>query len=163
MRLRPATPADVPTLIRWDTQPHVVEAVGPDAGQFDWAAEIPRCVDWRAILIGEADNRPVGVVVIIDPAREESHYWGDVGPGLRAIDIWLGEAGDLGRGLGSTMLRQALARCFADPSVGAVLVDPLARNSRAHRFYQRLGFRPVGRRTFGEDDCLVHRLERPAG
>ena len=25
---------------------------------------------------------------------------------------------------------------------------------------QRLGFRPVERRLFGPDDCLVHRLER---
>ena len=30
----------------------------------------------------------------------------------------------------------------------------------AHRFYQRLGFEPVGRRMFDADDCLVHRLFR---
>ncbi|MEL6831284.1 MAG: GNAT family N-acetyltransferase, partial [Pseudomonadota bacterium] len=29
-----------------------------------------------------------------------------------------------------------------------------------HRFYQRLGFRPIGRRMFEDDDCLVHRLDR---
>mgnify|MGYP003467119708 CR=1 FL=1 len=34
---------------------------------------------------------------IIDPALEESHYWGDIGPDLRAIDIWIGSPGDLGR------------------------------------------------------------------
>ena len=27
-------------------------------------------------------------------------------------------------------------------------------------FYRRLGFAPVGRRMFDDDDCLVHRLER---
>jgi catechol 2,3-dioxygenase-like lactoylglutathione lyase family enzyme len=53
-----------------------------------------------------------------------------------------------------------LARCFADTAVEAVLVDPLAVNVRAHRFYERLGFRFVGPRTFGADACSVYRLER---
>ena len=163
MQLRPAKLADVPCLRHWDSQPHVREAVGPDAGQFDWAGEIPRNLDWREILIGEVAGRPVGVLVIIDPAREESHYWGDCGPDLRAIDIWLGDPAGLGQGHGSAMMRLALDRCFADPVVTGILVDPLTANTRAHRFYRRLGFRRVERRMFGEDDCLVHRLERPAG
>lgn len=159
--LRPARPDDIPFLLRWAAAPHVVVASGTDGG-FDWAAEVPRTVDWREILIGAEDGRPVGVMVVIDAAREETHYWGDCGPGLRAIDIWLGEAGDLGRGLGTAMMRAALDRCFADPTVMAVLVDPLADNERAHRFYRRCGFRPVERRVFGDDDCLVHRIDRAA-
>jgi aminoglycoside 6'-N-acetyltransferase len=58
------------------------------------------------------------------------------------------------------MMQQALARCFADARVTAIVIDPLASNERAHRFYRRLGFKPLGRRTFGEDDCLVHELTR---
>ena len=163
MRLRPATSADVPLLRYWDSQPHIQQAVGPDAGQFDWAGEIPRELDWREILIGEERGRAVGVLVVIDPAREESHYWGDCEPNLRAIDIWLGNPADLGQGLGTAMMRLALDRCFANPAVTGILVDPLTANTRAQRFYRRLGFRRVERRKFGEDDCLVHRLERPAG
>jgi aminoglycoside 6'-N-acetyltransferase len=41
-----------------------------------------------------------------------------------------------------------------------VLLDPLASNTRAHRFYERFGFVPVERRTFCADDCIVYRLER---
>ena len=44
--------------------------------------------------------------------------------------------------------------------VTAVLVDPLAANERAHRFYERLGFRRIERRLFGADDCFVFRLAR---
>ncbi|MEM8830802.1 MAG: hypothetical protein AAGE96_15790 [Cyanobacteria bacterium P01_G01_bin.19] len=40
------------------------------------------------------------------------------------------------------------------------MVDPLASNIRAHRFYQRLGFRSVEQRWFDCDDCFVFRLER---
>lgn len=43
-----------------------------------------------------------------------------------------------------------------------MLIDPLASNERSHRFYERLGFRFVERRSFGEDDCFVYRLERAA-
>ena len=108
------------------------------------------------------DGRPVGFLQIIDPAAEETHYWGDVEGGLRAIDIWIGEEEDLGRGYGTRMMRLALERCFADPGVGAVLIDPLEINIRARRFYERLGFRLVERRRFGDDDCCVYRLERSA-
>jgi len=41
-----------------------------------------------------------------------------------------------------------------------VLVDPLVSNTRAHRFYERLGFKLLERRRFGDDDCLVCRLAR---
>jgi aminoglycoside 6'-N-acetyltransferase len=53
-----------------------------------------------------------------------------------------------------------LRRCFADPPVFAVLIDPLAGNVGAHRFYERLGFRFIERRRFGDDDCFVYRLDR---
>ena len=41
-----------------------------------------------------------------------------------------------------------------------ILIDPLASNVRAHAFYERLGFRFVERRCFGDDECLVYRLDR---
>ncbi|ODT29999.1 MAG: GNAT family N-acetyltransferase [Hyphomicrobium sp. SCN 65-11] len=160
MKLRPATLADVPTLEAWDQQAHVINATGSDDGMYDWAAEIPRQVDWREFLIAEIDGRPIGMLQIIDPAREESHYWGEIAPDLRAIDIWIGDAADLGRGYGTEMMHLALARCFAPAEVTAVLIDPLVANTRAHRFYERMGFRRIERRLFGEDDCYVHRLER---
>jgi aminoglycoside 6'-N-acetyltransferase len=159
MILRPATIADLALLRYWDRQPHVVAATGDD-GEHEWEIELPRNVPWREFLIAEDEGRPIGMLQIIDPALEETHYWGETEPDLRAIDIWIGEEADLGRGYGTQMMRLVLDRCFAEPQVTAVLVDPLASNERAHRFYERLGFRPVGRRIFGADDCLVYRLER---
>jgi aminoglycoside 6'-N-acetyltransferase len=156
--LRRATPDDLPLLRHWDEQPHVIASDPND--DWGWEVELQRRPDWREQLIAELDGRPIGYVEIIDPAREESHYWGDVPAGLRAVDIWIGEAECLGRGYGTQMMRLALRRCFAEPSVEAVLVDPLASNTRAHRFYERVGFRFVEERRFGEDDCLVYRLER---
>ena len=156
--LRPATLGDLELLRHWDEQPHTV-ASDPD-DDWGWETELARNPPWREQLIAEVDGRPVGFLQIIDPAEEDSHYWGDAPPNLRAIDIWIGEASDLNRGYGTAMMRLAIARCFAAPEVTAILIDPLASNTAAHRFYERLGFRFVERRRFGEDDCFVYRLER---
>lgn len=156
--LRPATLDDLALLQRWDEAPHVIESDPND--DWGWEMTLGQPRPWREQLIAEADGVPIGFVEIIDPAADEEHYWGDVPPGLRAIDIWIGEADYLNRGHGTVMMRMALDRCFAAPEVSAVIIDPLVGNAGALRFYQRIGFRPVERRRFGEDDCLVHRLER---
>jgi aminoglycoside 6'-N-acetyltransferase len=158
--LRPAAPEDVTLLRRWDAQPHVIASNPNDDWQ--WETELQRRPDWRMQLIAELDGRPIGFVEIIDPAREDDHYWGDVPANLRAIDIWIGEPDCLGKGYGTTIMKLALARCFADPQVTSVLVDPLAANTRAHLFYERLGFRFLEQRQFGPDDCHVYILTREA-
>lgn len=158
IHLRPATIADLAILRRWDEQPHVVESDPND--DWNWEEELLRFPDWREQLIATLDGRPIGFVQIIDPALEDSHYWGDIEPGLRAIDIWLGEAEDLGKGYGTQIMKMAIGRCFAVPGVRAILIDPLASNDRAHRFYERLGFEFLHERQFGEDHCRVYRLER---
>jgi aminoglycoside 6'-N-acetyltransferase len=159
MKLRRATLADLPRLRYWDSKPHVIAATGADE-PYDWASELPREVSWRELLIAESEDVPIGILQIIDPAEEESRYWGEAESDLRAIDIWIGEEADLGRGCGTQMMTLALDRCFGDAVVKAVLIDPLASNIRAQRFYERLGFMVVERRTFGSDDCLVYRLTR---
>ena len=158
VNLRPATSADLDLLQHWDEQPHVIASDPND--DWYWKVELDRTPDWREQLMAELEDRPIGFIQIIDPAREESHYWGDIAANLRAIDIWIGEATDLGKGYGTKMMQLALTRCFADPSVTAVLVDPLVSNTRVHCFYERIGFRCVDRRQFGADDCFVYRLSR---
>jgi aminoglycoside 6'-N-acetyltransferase len=158
MELRPATPHDLELLRRWDEQPHIVASDPND--DWAWEIELSRSPDWREQLIAEVDGCPIGFIQIIDPAREESHYWGDVPANLRAVDIWIGEEVNLVKGYGTIMMKLALASCFANSDVSAVLIDPLANNTRAHRFYERLGFQFVEHRRFGEDECIVYRLDR---
>ena len=166
IRLRPAEPADAALLHAWDREPHVIKAVTDDPTaeeafiDADWEQEISDQSPVSYFLIGEENGRPVGAMQVIDPHLEPTRYWGEIEPNLRALDIWLGPADALGRGIGTAMMAQAIDACFADPVVTAIVIDPLASNGEAHRFYQRLGFRPVERRLFGPDDCLVHRLER---
>lgn len=157
---RAATINDLNLLRHWDEQPHTVASDPND--DWGWETELLRSPEWREQLIAELDDRPIGFVQIIDPLLEDSHYWGDVPANLRAIDIWIGEADDLGKGYGTEMMRQAIARCFAATEVSAVIIDPLASNVRARKFYERLGSSFVEYRTFDEDFCAVYSLGRNA-
>lgn len=112
VELRPATPADRPLLERWQRQPHLKEALGDEDWQ--WARELARNPDWREQLIAEVDGRPIGFLQIIDPAREDSHYWGCIEEGYRALDLWIGEPDALGRGHGTRIMNLAIERCFGD-------------------------------------------------
>ncbi len=156
LAFREATINDLDLLKYWDTKPHVI-ACDPD-DDWDWESELPHNPPWREQLVAELDGRPIGFVQIIDPAEEESHYWGEIEANLRAIDIWIGEEADLNKGYGTEMMRQAINRCFSSPKVTAILIDPLASNLKAHRFYERLGFKFLEKRTFDGQECFVYRL-----
>ncbi len=164
--LRPATVTDAALLAVWDRQPHVIACSSDDPeaevafGGIEWAEELATQSPDSHYVIAEVEGQPVGVMQVCDPHTEPTRYWGEIEPNLRAIDIWIGPAHWLNRGVGTAMMRQIVDRCFADPAVEAIVIDPLNSNTAAHRFYQRLGFRLEGRRVFGGDDCLIHRLTR---
>lgn len=142
MHLRPANPSDLELLRHWDEQPHTIASDPND--DWNWEVELTRTPVWREQLIAELDGRSLGFIQIIDPALEDSHYWGDIGPGFRAIDIWIGEASDLGKGYGTQMMKLALARCFAPPEVSAVLIDPAGKQRAVAPLLRAPGF-PVRR------------------
>jgi len=166
--LRPVRIDDLELLLRWDQQDHVI-ASDPN-GDWEWETELTRDPCWREQLIAEIDRRPIGFVQIIDPVTEDGHYWqeyltvyetcGNLPDRLRAIDIWIGEEDSLGKGYGTEIMSQSISRCFAAPTVEAVLIDPLTENINAQRFYQRFSFEYVARFTFDGDDSQVMRLSR---
>ncbi|MEI1279812.1 GNAT family acetyltransferase [Leptospira venezuelensis] len=55
---------------------------------------------------------------------------------------------------------KTLEKCFSKNSIHSILVDPLAKNLRAHKFYERFGFKFLENRRFGLDDCKVYLLTR---
>jgi aminoglycoside 6'-N-acetyltransferase len=171
--LRAAAHADIPTLLRWDMDPTVIASASdnPDASMAwgqdnDWAENIDRYERdvweyWIAeVATPDGSWRPIGAMQLCDPHREPTHYWGDIEPNLRALDIWIGEPDARGQGHGETMMRLGIVASFEDPAVTAIVIDPLASNTRAHKFYQRLGFKPTHRQMFGEDDTLIHKITR---
>lgn len=158
MKLRDARPEDLELLKYWDTKQHVIECDPDD--DWNWETELGRKSEWREQLIAELNGVPVGFLQIIDPLMEETHYWGDVAPGKRAIDIWIGEEYNLNKGYGTTMMKLAIERCFRNPAVSGILIDPLKENIKAQRFYERLGFVFLEERAFNGSVCRVYELKR---
>jgi aminoglycoside 6'-N-acetyltransferase len=165
LTIRQAGLGDVPHFAAWDHDPDVIACStdDPDAeeafGDAEWATEIALNSEVSCFYVAEFNGRPIGAMQVIDPHLEPTHYWGEIAPNLRAIDIWIGGPEDRNRGLGAAMMRAVIDRCFAD-GADAVVIDPLASNRRAHKFYERLGFRFIERRVFGDSDCFVFRLNR---
>jgi RimJ/RimL family protein N-acetyltransferase len=139
--------ADMPMLHQWLQRPHVAEwwmptptleeviedftpltrAGGRDQGYI--ALEGPREVGYiQSYLVNDAG----------DGWSEDEHD-----TGARGIDQFLADGEDVGRGLGTTMVRAFVARLFEDPSVTQIQTDPDPRNARAIRCYEKAGFRAV--------------------
>jgi aminoglycoside 6'-N-acetyltransferase len=158
IKLRPSTILDLELLLYWDTKQHVIDC-DPDE-DWDWETELNRNPEWREQLVAELDGEPIGFLQIIDPYHEETHYWGEVAQHKRAIDIWIGEEKLLNKGYGTIMMELAIQRCFRDPAVDGILIDPLKTNTKAHRFYERLGFEFIEERAFDGTACYVYELKR---
>ena len=72
--LRGATIEDLLTLKYWDEQPHVRESGQDD--DWNWEVELLKKHNWREFLVADLNGTPIGFIQIIDPAPEETHYWG---------------------------------------------------------------------------------------
>lgn len=158
IKLRPATINDLELLRYWDTKQHIIDCDPDD--DWNWEEELNHDPEWREQLVAELNGEPIGFLQIINPYLEETHYWGEVSKYKRAIDIWIGEEKNLNKGYGSTIMELAIERCFENPNVDGILIDPLKTNTKAHRFYKRFGFEFVEEREFDETACFVFELKR---
>lgn len=158
IRLREATINDLEILHYWDQQAHIIDSDPND--DWNWEYELTRSPEWRMQLLAENNGQAIGFIQIIDPAKEETHYWGDIDAGKRAIDIWIGEEKNLGKGYGTEMMKLALEICFKEEAVNEVIIDPLESNKKAIHFYKKLGFQYVEIRMFGMDKCEVYAITR---
>jgi aminoglycoside 6'-N-acetyltransferase len=158
INLRKATVEDIDLLKHWDKQQHVIDCDPDD--EWDWESELQKDPEWREQLVADKDGEPIGFIQIIDPFHEETHYWGEIEENKRAIDIWIGEEANLNKGYGTQMMNLAIQRCFSVPEVDAIFIDPLKTNTKAHRFYARLGFEFLEERIFDGKECFVYVLKR---
>ena len=169
---------DFPLLARWLSHPHVArwwnhewteDAVERDFGPSARGEEPNQ--DWLAQL----DDRPVGLV--------QRCWWSDYPdylaevapvyappPGAVSLDYLIGEPGDVGHGLGPSLLSAFIARTWTDlPEAGCVVVPVNAANRASWRALEKTGFTLVAEGELTPDNPIddrwhrVLRLDRPAG
>jgi ribosomal protein S18 acetylase RimI-like enzyme len=152
MRVEPATPADLPTV-------HAAYAEGRRTQREQGSTVWPEFPD-AAILDEMAAGRLMRVVDehtvvgVFSVAHEDPAIWG---ADERGAHIYLHRiaraAGYRGRGLTDAVLAWAHARC-RDLGREGVRMDTWASNEALISYYQRLGFRLVGRRRIAPDPRL---------
>ncbi|MEO7457309.1 MAG: GNAT family N-acetyltransferase [Gemmatimonadaceae bacterium] len=158
--------ADLPTLNEWLGRPHVAEWWGAQQSleevEADYAPSIANPTN-HASYIALLGDEPVGFIQSYVPVAFHAEGWwlDEHDPGVRGTDQFLANAGQLGQGVGSAMLRAFVARLFADPAVSRIQTDPAPDNARAIRSYEKAGFRPAREVMTLDGPALLMYAERP--
>lgn len=163
---RPLAESDLPRLGDWLGRPHLREWWREQELTLEALREkyLPRIAGSHAAhpFIASLDGEPVGYIQFYDAAAVPGWWPDEPGPGVLGIDQFLGDGARLGQGLGTAMVRQFVARIFADPAVTEVRLDPRPDNARAIRCYEKAGFRATGEIVTPDGPALMMVLERDA-
>ena len=166
---RPLTLTDLPLLHEWLGRPHVAQWWEGVPSLAEVEADFVPLMNDRSttrayVVLG--DGRPIGYIQSYVALGSGEGWWPDeVDPGVRGIDQFLANVEDLGRGLGTAMIKAFITRLFADPDVSHIQTDPSPANARAIRCYEKAGFRPVRVVDTPDGPALLMICERatPAG
>ncbi|MCC7382688.1 MAG: GNAT family N-acetyltransferase [Deltaproteobacteria bacterium] len=141
VRLLDVTSSDLPLIERWLREDHVRRFWGEPEENTRLLREPPATGSGRAII--EADGRKVGLVLWQHPTRRELDEAGlhDVPESVIDIDIMIGEAAHVGRGVGPAAIRSVAEAALADASVPFVIAGTLIENQRSQRAFAKAGFR----------------------
>jgi Acetyltransferases, including N-acetylases of ribosomal proteins len=166
LTFRPLTSADLPMLHEWRGRPHVARWWGPAPSFAELEAEFAPSIagtvaHWGFIAL--RDGVPIGFTQAYAPAAWHDEGWWpeEHDPGVRGIDQFLADAGQLGQGLGTAMVRAFVAQLLRDPDVTRVQTDPAPDNGRAIRCYEKAGFRAAGKVITRDGPALLMYCERP--
>jgi uncharacterized protein YqjF (DUF2071 family)/RimJ/RimL family protein N-acetyltransferase len=144
---RPLTPADLPFLHEWLARPHVAEWWGRPSSLMEVEQEYGPLTSDRSTTrpyIALSGGVPIGYIQSYVAMGAGEGWWPDEeGPGVRGIDQFLANSGQLDHGVGTAMVRAFVQHLFADPAVTRIQTDPSPANARAIRCYEKAGFRAV--------------------
>ena len=150
---RPMTAADLDMASRWLKTPDVMRWWGDPDEQLA-LLEGDLADDRMSMWIVSYRERPFAYIQNYEPCGWGSHPFGDLPPGARGIDQFIGEPDMLNRGHGSAFIRAHIEDLFAAgaPVVGT---DPDPSNDRAVRAYRNAGFEPVREALDGESERVL--------
>ena len=139
-QFRPMTAADLPLVLHWLKQPHVVQWWGDTHEQFTLVSGDLEVEAMEQYIVA-IDDRPFAYIQCYDPDVWPDNGLGDHPKGTRGIDQFIGEPDMVDRGHGSAFIRAFIARVLAS-GAPRVITDPDPANARAIRAYEKAGFSP---------------------
>ncbi|WP_431968689.1 GNAT family N-acetyltransferase [Nocardia sp. bgisy134] len=168
--------ADFPLLGGWLARPHVARwwnhETSPEAVRRDFGPTA-RGEEPAEDLLAHADGVPIGLVQrcrIADYPEylDELRELAEVPESAMTVDYLVGEPDLVGRGVGSAMIRAALADTWAAyPEADCVIVPVAAANAASWRALEKAGLRRVAEGELTPDNPAngtahyIYRVDRP--
>jgi RimJ/RimL family protein N-acetyltransferase len=163
---RPMTREDLPLVHEWHQRPHVVRWWNVRKTFEETEAHYVPTIDgteptqhYLALLDGE----PLGMIqtYLVSDYPDYAALI-EEGEGTAGLDLFIGDEGLTGRGLGTEMIRQFVDEIvFAQPETTACTADVDLRNTASLRAFEKAGFRAV-REFVDSEDNELHMLVRRA-
>ena len=160
---RPLQEIDLPMLREWLLRPHIAEWWGSAESISELREDYAHAGEQNATraYIGYLGASPMSFIQTYVVMGSGDGWWEEeADPGARGTDQFLAEPSQLGKGLGSSMIRAFLEQLFSDPVVTVVQTDPHPTNLRAIHAYSRAGFREVGPVDTPDGAALLMRCTR---
>jgi RimJ/RimL family protein N-acetyltransferase len=163
LRFRALQPDDLRLVHEWLQRPHV-RRWWSDQETYE---EV--CEHYLPSIDGEEptdhyivflDEQPVGFIetYLVSDHPDYAALVG-VGEGVAGVDLFIGDVGLIGQGLGTEIIRRFVEEIvFASPATTGCIAGPDARNAASIRAFEKAGFRLVKQFVEdGEPHTLVRR------
>lgn len=137
--------SDLDLMHRWLNAPHVRRwwyAEGTSHREID-EKYLPLIEGREAVkpFVILHENKPIGFVQSYEISHDEEYAGLVEVDGSAGLDLFIGEAEYLYRGLGQHIIRGFLSEhVFSDPGVEVCVIGPEPRNDAARRAYEKAGF-----------------------
>ncbi len=157
----PVAADHLPLLSEWLHAPHMREWWGDPEVELGYIRDMVEGRDSTRPFLIAVDGAPVGYIQYWFIGHHQNETWIGDNPWLAelpsetvGVDLSIGEAGLLSRGIGSRAL-SAFVRRLRDEGHETIIIDPDPENKRAVRAYEKAGFRPMPHLLGRSGDSLI--------
>jgi RimJ/RimL family protein N-acetyltransferase len=145
----PVAEKHYPLLKRWLKAPHIREWWGEPETEFGYIVDMVEGRDPTKPYIFYVNGEPTGYIQVWPVGPHQTEVWTKDNPWLMelpshavGVDLSIGEADKLSKGIGSAVLQQFVDKLKAEGHT-AIIIDPDPANARAVRAYTKAGFKPM--------------------
>ena len=160
---RPVEASDLDLLSRWMDMPHWREWWGEPQTELGYIRDMVEGRDTTRPFLFLVDGEPAGYIQYWFIGDHQNESWVKDNPWLMdlpsdavGVDLSIGEAENLSRGIGTAVLK-AFVAMLHNEGLSNIIIDPDPANGRAVRAYEKAGFRPIPEleAKTGEDVLLM--------
>ncbi|HVF69382.1 MAG TPA: GNAT family N-acetyltransferase [Xanthomonadales bacterium] len=157
---------DLPLLHKWLNEPHVHEWYDRDKQNSlkEVTDEYTKYITGEEKVYGFLvcyENKPFAYIQWY-PVNDWEEFAKTVGydESAAGVDLFIGEIGFVGKGMGTLMLKKFLTEIvFAQKGITRCIIDPEPDNKRAIRAYEKVGFKYIRTLQVPEEQNLTYLME----